>query len=78
MCLTTEFLTCNIFLMISLKSTCLLFCSETKLRNRSFDISFLLMMNNVQIVRSEIKDIQELHRLFQTKVKSDKVNNSYS
>lgn len=53
-------------------------CSETKLRNRSFDISFLLVMNNVQIVRSEIKDIQELHRLFQTKVKTDKVNNSYS
>ena len=53
-------------------------CSETKLRNRSFDISFLLMMNNVQIVRSEIKDIQELHRLFQTKVKTDKVKNSYS
>lgn len=31
-----------------------------------------------QIVRSEIKDIQELHRLFQTKVNTDKVDNSYS
>mgnify|MGYP000961082361 FL=1 len=40
---------------------------------RSFDIIILLMMNIVQIVRSEIKDIQELQRFFQTKVRTDKV-----
>ena len=65
--------------MISLKMYILIVaCFETKLRNRSFDISFLLMMNNVQIVRSEIKDSQELNRLFQTKVNTDEVYNSYS